>query len=104
MRHNLGVQRHIDGHFPFVFKIDSQPIQNFGRDMHLGGAFGHRIAEGRERDEGNPRLKPKVARHASGFDGDGGQVILIGPLMHKGIGDQHDPALVQKRCYTNRPI
>ncbi len=91
------IERHIDRHLALILEIDAALIEHLGRLMHLGGPLRHRVAKGREGQEGNARLQPHVAGDVGGALGDIGQVVLVWPFMHQRIGDQHDAPLVQHR-------
>ncbi|MPL61035.1 hypothetical protein SDC9_06602 [bioreactor metagenome] len=102
--HLLHVQRDIDGHFAIILEIDAALIQNLRRDVHLRRPFRHRIAEGRERAEGHPRLEPERPRDLRPRGGDVGKVMLVGPFMHQRVADQHHTPLVQQRGDPHRPV
>ena len=93
----LGVQRDINGHLAFVFEINAAGVQHIGGALHLFRPLGNRIAEGREADESNPRLKPHVTRDLSPFFGNVGQILFVWPFVHQRIADKYDPPLVQQR-------
>ncbi len=42
-----------------------------------------------------------MARNTGAMFGDIGEIILVRPLMHKRIGDQNNPAIVQKRGHAS---
>ena len=104
MGHLLHVQCDIDGHLALILEIDTALVQHIGRDMHLGGAFRHRIAEGRKRQERRARLNPHSAGNCGAAFGDVGQVVLIRPFVNQRIAYEHDPSAMQDGGDAHRPI
>ena len=91
----LHVQRHVGRHLAVIFEIDTALVEKPYRFLHPLRTFARRMAEGREREQRQPRLVAERAGNARRLDCDVGDVGGVRHLGDGGVGDQHGAAARQ---------
>ena len=76
-RGRLRIERDVGRHLAVVFEIDPALVEDLHRLDDMRRALAGRMAEGRERQQREPRLVAHAAGDAGGLDRDVGKVLGV---------------------------
>ena len=89
--HGFAIERHIGGHFAFIFKINIARIQEFDRLAHINRSVAFGMTESGISEHGNARLMAQGARRGGALARNIGQLFSARHINDIGVG-HHDGA------------
>src|SRR5262245_22488427 len=88
-RHEIRVKGHVGSHFPVIFEIDPTAVEDLYGFLYARRALPWWMAKSREREQREPWLITKLARHAGGFRCNFGDVGRFRHLRNGSISHQY---------------